>query len=257
LVPSSGYMESVRPFYLSPSTSDNLFVSIAGSGKSILWFVISLLLSPSTRTHLDQSSAIIKHVISLRDAGRASLAYFFFDFRDKEKKQNVRDFLTCLLTQLSAYSEPCCDIIFRLYSTHGKGAQQPTIDALTNCLKEMLKFVAQQPVYIIVDALDECPDGMSEKPAPRERVLSLVEDIALLRLPSLHLCITSRPEVDIKEVLEPLAYCTVSLHDESGQQKDISDYVRKGVHSDRKMRKWREGEKQLVVEELSNKADGM
>jgi hypothetical protein len=54
-----------------------------------------------------------------------------------------------------------------------------------------------------------------------------------------------------------LVYCTVSLHDESGQQEDISEYVRKEVYSDRKMRKWRGAEKQLVIEELSNKADGM
>ena len=205
-----------------------------------------------------KSSAIIKHVISLRDSGNASLAYFFFDFRDKDKKQNVRDLLASLLTQLSAYSDPCCKVIFRLHSIHGKGAQQPSIDTLINCLTEMLKVVAHQPVYVIMDAVDECPDDISEKPTPRERVLSLVEDLARLQLP-LHICVTSRPEVDIKEVLEPLAYCTVSLHDETGQQKDISDYVRNVVYSasDSNMGKWRGDQKDLVVEELSKKADGM
>jgi hypothetical protein len=67
-------------------------------------------------------------------------------------------------------------------------------------------------------------------------VLDLLEDLVELRIPNLHICITSRPEIDIKTVLEPLAYSAVSLHDESGQQKDISDYVRKTVYSDRKMR---------------------
>ena len=122
---------------------------------------------------------------------------------------------------------------------------------------EMLNVVAQHPVYIIVDALDECPEGVSENPTPRERVLSLVEDLADMQLPSLHVCVTSRPEADITDVLEPLACFTVSLHDESGQQKDICDYVRKKVYYDGKMRKWRDGEKKLVVEELTNKADGM
>jgi len=120
----------------------------------------------------------------------------------------------------------------------------------------MLKIVAQQPVYIIVDALDECPD-MTGMPTPRETVLNLVADLVHMQLPSLHVCVTSRPEIDIKDILEPLAYSTVSLHDESGQQKDISNYVSNVVYSDRKMRKWRDGEKKLVVEELSNKADGM
>ena len=191
----------------------------------------------------------------MRDAGLAALAYFYFDFRDKEK-QNLRNFVTSLLTQLSAYSEPCCNIIFRLYSTHGKGAQQPSIRVLINYLKEMLKVAAQQLVYIIVDALDECPD-MSGMPTPRETVLSLMEDLVRMQLPSLHVCVTSRLEIDIKIILEPLAYSAVSLHDESGQQKDIYDYVSNVVYSDRKMRNWRDDDKEVVVEELSEKADGM
>jgi len=191
-----------------------------------------------------------------RDAGQASLAFFYFDFRDKDKKQDFRNFVTSLLVQLSAYSSPCCKIISRIYSTHGKGTQQPSSGALTNCLREMLLVAAQQPIYIIVDALDECPNA-SGMPTPREVVLDLLEDLVRLCIPNLHICVTSRPEIDIKNVLGPLAGSAVSLHDESGQMKDISDYVSNVVYSDRMMRKWRSGEKKLVVEELSKKADGM
>ncbi|SRR6266702_703204 len=191
-----------------------------------------------------------------RDAGQASLAFFYFDFRDKDKKQDFRNFVTSLLVQLSAYSSPCCKIISGIYSTHGKGMQQPSSGALTNCLREMLLVAAQQPIYIIVDALDECPNA-SGMPTPREVVLDLLEDLVRLCIPNLHICVTSRPEIDIKNVLGPLAGSAVSLHDESGQMKDISDYVSNVVYSDRMMRKWRSGEKKLVVEELSKKADGM
>ncbi len=198
---------------------------------------------------------IIKHVISLRDAELASLAYFYFDFRDKDKKQDFRNFITSLLVQLSTYSSPCCQIISRIYSTHGKGRQQPSDDVLKTCLREMLFVAAQQPIYIVVDALDECPD--SGMPTPREDVLNLLKDLVRLRLPNLHICVTSRPEIDIKNVLGPLASSAVSLHDESGQKKDISDYVSNVVYSDNKMRRWRSDEKELVVDELSKKADGM
>jgi len=61
------------------------------------------------------------------------------------------------------------------------------------------------------------------------------------------------PEIDIKEVLEPLAYSAVSLHDESGQKKDIYDYVKTAVYLDRKMQKWRDADKELVVTVLSEK----
>ncbi|KAH8979420.1 hypothetical protein EDB86DRAFT_643179 [Lactarius hatsudake] len=80
-----------------------------GSGKSIL------------------CSAIVQHIMTLCEAGQASMAYFYFDFRDKEK-QNVRNLITSLLCQLSAFSDPCCDIIRRVYSAHGNGMRQPTND---------------------------------------------------------------------------------------------------------------------------------
>ena len=194
--------------------------------------------------------------MSLREAGQASLAYFYFDFRDEEKKQDIRNFLTSLLVQLSAYSTPCCEIIYRIYSTHGKGTQQPSNDALTNCLREMLSVTPQHPIYLIVDALDECPDS-SGMPTPREDVLNLLEDLVRLGLPNLRICVTSRPEIDIKKVLGPLASSAVSLHDESGQKSDISNYVRNVVHSDKKMQSWRSDQRELVIEELSKKVDGM
>ena len=195
--------------------------------------------------------------MSLRNASQASLAYFFFDFRDKEK-QNVRNFLTSLLIQLSAHLEPCRKIVSRLYWEHGKGTQQPSIEALTDCLHEMLYVAAQQPIYLIIDAIDECPN-ISEVAVrtPRARLLDLLEELLERRIPNLHICITSRPEIDIKDVLEPLAYSAVSLHDESGQKKDISDYVETFVNSNRKMRKWLVRDKELVVNMLSEKADGM
>ncbi|KAN0130287.1 hypothetical protein V8E53_011910 [Lactarius tabidus] len=209
-----------------------------GSGKSIL------------------CSAIIKHVMSLRDAGQASLAFFYFDFRDKDKKQDFRNFATSLLVQLSAHSSPCSEIIARIYSTHGKGTQQPSNNALANCLREIILAAAPQPIYIIVDALDECPNA-SGMPTPREVVLDILEGLVRLCIPNLHICLTSRSEIDIKKVLQSLPHSAVSLHDESGQKKDISNYVRRVVYADRKMQSWRDEEKKLVVNELSNRADGM
>ena len=184
------------------------------------------------------------------------MAYFYFDFRDEEKKQDFCNFVKSLLVQLSAYSIPCCKIISRIYASHAKGAQQPSNGVLKATLREMLAAVAEKPIYMIVDALDECPDSFG-MPTPREDVLSLLESLVRLRIRNLRICVTSRPEVDIQNVLEPLAGVSISLHDEYGQQKDISDYVINVVHTDKKMRRWRDDQKDLVVEELSKKADGM
>jgi hypothetical protein len=87
--------------------------------------------------------------------------------------------------------------------------------------------------------------------------LELVEVLVDLRIPNLRICITSRPEADIIPVLEPLAFCSVSLHGKSGQIQDIAEYVELVVHTDREMRRWKATDKQLVIGVLIMKADGM
>ena len=193
----------------------------------------------------------------MRDSGQASIAYFYFDFRDINK-QHWRDLIPSLLTQLSTQSSPCCNILSRLYSDHDDGAQQPNDGALKECLIEMLTVLDPHPTYLIMDALDECPDT-SEVPSPRNRILQLLEELADLRIPNLCICVTSRPEFDIRDVLEPLTSRRVSLHDQSGQKQDIADYVRSVIYSKSEphMRRWRKDDKEFVIETLSERADGM
>ena len=183
------------------------------------------------------------------------MAYFYFDFRDIQK-QKLHNLLPSLLVQLSARSDPCCDILSQLYSAHDRGEQQPSDRAMVECLKEMLILDAQGPTYIILDALDECPKT-SAIPPPRQEVLDFVDDLVGLKLPNLHICVTSRPESDIQAVLNPLTARPVSLHDESGQQEDISNYVVSIVESDRRTRRWRKEDKDLVIKTLTERADGM
>ncbi|KAI9436871.1 hypothetical protein H4582DRAFT_1853862, partial [Lactarius indigo] len=210
-----------------------------GSGKSIL------------------CSAIISNLTTLCDAGSASMAYFYFDFRDVDKKAR-RNLLPSLLVQLSTCSNTFCDIFSRLYETHGSGARQPSDKALTQCLKDMLTLPNEGPVYLVMDALDECPDT-SDVPSAREQVLDLIKDLVSLRLSDLHICVTSRPEADICDALESLTSQTISLQDEGGQKKDIASYVRSVVYSGsgKFMKRWRTEDKEHVIETLSERADGM
>ena len=191
----------------------------------------------------------------MREAGLASIAFFYFDFRDSSK-QDVRGALSSLLTQLSAQSDGCCGVLELLYSAHDSGSKEPSEDALRACLKSMLTLQDQGPIFIILDAIDECPNSAGT-PSPREIVLELVEWLSELRNSLLSICATSRPEADIEAVLLPLASYTVSLHRESGQNEDIVNYIQWFINSDPKARKWREEDKDLVLKKLSEGADGM
>jgi hypothetical protein len=49
----------------------------------------------------------------------------------------------------------------------------------------------------------------------------------------------------------------ISLHDEIGKKEDIIKYIESVVRSDRSMRRWKEEDKRLLVDTLSDKSDGM
>ncbi|KAH9009923.1 hypothetical protein EDB83DRAFT_2451791, partial [Lactarius deliciosus] len=107
---------------------------ISGSGKSVL------------------SSAILRDIKSMSDAGSAFLAYFYFDFKDTTK-QDLRALVSSLLVQLSDQSDTSCDALSSLYSAHKRGSEQPTVASLAQCLKDMLTMIGQVPIYLIIDAL--------------------------------------------------------------------------------------------------------
>jgi hypothetical protein len=221
------------------------------SGSSVLDYIRPRLLMSSL------SSTIIQDIEAMQEAGQASMGYFYFDFGDTSK-QHRHNLLTSLLFQLSARSNPRCDILSRLHAAHDGGARQPTDQKLTTCLKKMLTLPDQRPIYLIIDALDESPDS-SGIPSPREEVLQLITELVELRLSDLHICVTSRPQVDIRTFLGCLTSLPVCLHDQSGQRNDIVDYVTSVVYSnsERIMRGWGKEEKDLVIKTLSKRADGM
>ena len=200
-------------------------------------------------------SAIIQDIEDMHAIGLATMAYYYFDFRDV-KKQDCYGLLSSLLLQLSAESNSCYNILSQLYSGYSRGIRKPTISALKKCMIEMLSLPGLGPIYIVVDALDECPN-FPRRPSAREGVLDLIEELVDLKLSDVHLCVASRPEMDIRMALEPLTPLKISLHDEIGQKEDIIEYIKSVVRSDRSMRKWKEEDKQLVIRALSDKVDGM
>jgi hypothetical protein len=161
-----------------------------------------------------------------------------------------------MLVQLCHQSDSYCGVLSTFYSTHHDGAQSPSDDELVCCINNLLGLPGQAPVYLIVDALDECsnPPLLS---SDRKNVLIFLEDLVDSQLPNLRMCVTSRPEADIKLVLEPLSFHSVSLHDGSGQIEDINNYIKSFVNSNRRTRRWKPEDKQLVIDVLIERADGM
>jgi hypothetical protein len=185
------------------------------------------------------------------------VSYYYFDSKGRSK-HDLRGLLSSILIQLNEQSSPRYDLLSQVYNTHGHGSDPPSEVALAQCLKDMIKLPGQVPIYIIVDALDECPNNI-EMPSPREEVLGFLEDLVGSKHSNLYICLTSRPEQDIKAILDPFSSDShhVCLHEEDGQIEDIKEFVRYTVHNDKKMRRWAAEDKEYVINTLSNRADGM
>jgi hypothetical protein len=203
------------------------------------------------------SSAIIEEIKKVRESKSALISYYYFDYKDTSKR-NIRGMLASILSQLGCSSDSCWNVLSQLYTVCNNGSEQPSNASLVKCLGDMLELPGQLPIFVILDALDECP-VTTETPSAREKVLDFVEELVGSGHSNLFICITSRPEQDIQSVLNPLtsAPLRVSLHEESGQREDINNYLRSFVQTDRAMRRWKEEDKELVINTLSERAGGM
>jgi hypothetical protein len=113
----------------------------------------------------------------------------YFDFRDV-KKQDCYGLLLSLILQLSVESEYCFNILSQLYSDHSRGIEKPDINVLQKCITDMLSLLCQVPTYIIIDAVDKCPNLLGTLSA-REEVVGVIEELVDLKLPNIHLCVAS------------------------------------------------------------------
>jgi hypothetical protein len=193
----------------------------------------------------------------VRDSKPALLAYHYFNYNDTAKN-DLHGLLSSLLMQLSDRSLGCWGVLYRLYTACQDGAEQPSEAALVGCLESMLELPGRASIFIIVDALDECP-GTTGTPSSRQTVLDFVKNLVRCRNPRLHICITSRAEQDIQATLNSLTSGPrrVFLHKEGGQRNDINNYIRSFVHSNEAMRRWRKQDQELVINSLTERAGGM
>jgi len=140
----------------------------------------------------------------MQKSGDALLAMYFYDFRGDLKK-DLRGLLSSMLFQLCDQSNSYYNILSTFHSTHRDGAKSPPDEELIRCLVDLVKLPGLPPVFLIVDGLDESPNTSTQL-FHREQVLSFLDDLVKAQLQNLYLCVTSRPEVDIKAILIPQAF---------------------------------------------------
>ncbi|KAF8466287.1 hypothetical protein JB92DRAFT_2022963 [Gautieria morchelliformis] len=201
---------------------------IPGAGKTILCSTIVEELSH----HCSDSSL--------------AMAFFYFDFNNKDTPPDA--VLRSLIVQLSMQCASTPHALESLFSKNEQGHthQAPSQEDLMSTLKTIIRGF--QAVYIVFDALDECPE--------RSRFLKVLREGHDWKLDTLHLLATSRKEGDIQKALSGLVSHEV-LMDKSLVNGDIRVYVSRRLVDDVEFSMYSAHEKEMVKTTLTQGAHGM
>jgi hypothetical protein len=186
-------------------------VGFSGCGKSILC---------STATQF-----IYRH---RRGNSEIGIGFFYFTFND-ETKQSASDMLRALVLQLSSQlTGDEHDLLLQLGGNCRSAA--PSNQSLMAYLHRIVQSFRE--VYIVLDALDESP-----RDTHRDAVLQTVVDIRSWSVPGLHLMVSSRDEVDIREHLNVTSTERIEMRNGLVDQ-DIALFISQTLRDNRRLQKW-------------------
>ncbi|KAH0534139.1 hypothetical protein FGG08_007265 [Glutinoglossum americanum] len=213
--------------------------------NSLLW-----LHGKGMLTGEDISSTIIDYIqFRCEQEPGSAIAYFYFDFNDTGK-QDARSFVSSILVQLCRQRVDTPDTLQDLYKRCQNGHQRPAMGGLLAALSTTLTVFTH--VYLILDALDECPRTDGE----RGRLLKLISDIRSWSNACVHMLATSRREIDIEEAMEILLVEAPICIEEAAVSDDIRTHINSRLMGVR-FNLWPIKIKEEVESVLSEQAGGM
>lgn len=190
-------------------------------------------------------STIIEDLQESLQGPAEAVVYFFFSFAEPTK-QKYHSFLSSAIYQLYRRS----DLLQPLQSEYEmRNPSRPGVASLEAILSLYIQRFDR--VYLVLDALDECPEGSDV----RRNVLAGVTDMSN-SLPNLRILTTSRPELDIHQHMMSMSMHAVELRIDDICQ-DIALYVDQELQTDVELRRLSEGCKSAIKSTLTTRADGV
>ncbi|KAK4901068.1 hypothetical protein LTR49_027331 [Elasticomyces elasticus] len=175
----------------------------------------------------------------------AGYAIFYFSFSDNQK-QGLVDLLRSLVVQL-AWKGPALSKLQQAYDKPNR-----TVLGLEELEGILLScFQSYEEVFLLIDALDECPqDG-----DVRQTMLECLAHLSR-KAPQVKIFATSRELLDIRQCMarleaEPMTIAARAVDD------DIRKYTTTQLSRDHRLSRLDQQTKALIEETISVKADGM
>ena len=200
--------------------------------------------SQCRRTRVRSSTTIEELSRHCRSRPSFAIAYFYFDFQSKDT--SLRAVLQSLIKQLSLQCSRIPEVLEKLFTQNANGYQPATLEELTSTIMSIIGDF--QEVYVVFDALDECPE--------RDELMILLRKLHDGKLDTLHLLATSRKERDIEDTLKTLVSHEVPM-DESLVDGDIRVHVSKILETAIEFRMCSVEEKDKIKTTLIDGAHGM
>lgn len=177
------------------------------------------------------------------------LAHFYFDFSDIQN-QDCRSLASSLVSQLATSSDACLAYLQRECSS-GRPDQPPTYEKLLVMLSRLLCLSGR--TFIVIDALDECPESERDK-----NLLRFLEHLCALdrEKKDLHFFVTSRPATDIQDYILQFSPHSLSFHDAVQHKAELDHFIAAQL-AEAELHWWSDGLKLKVQRTLSEKSNGM
>jgi len=210
--------------------------------------MVCIYFSTSSNAYGFYSSEIIEETTQYCSAKRNHhFAYFFFSFRETEK-QKASNLPRSILTQLLMQAENVPTALQTFYDKYQHG--EPSERGLLESIQALL---IGPHTYIIIDALDECPNAEEE----RAELCNTLKELNSWGNEKLHVLVTSRKEADLTEALLPIVTQEPIGIQGSAVDTDIRQFVRTRLQTNSKLSKW-PTEIQVEIERtLVKKSGGM
>jgi len=204
---------------------------------------------------MPDSSTIINHLTEIcNEIPTSLLAYFYFDFNDA-KKQSAQNCLALLVAQLCNQVDQIPEGLVDVYENCGRGSSIPKVNDLVSCIALFAKMEEVENIFLVLDALDECPKF--EGDSQRTELLKVLETVNGFDSSNIHLIVTSRQEIDIRDALIPLLSVPALSIQGTPTASDIQIYIRSQLSVEPKLSCWPADVKLEIETALSNGADGM
>ncbi|KAF8465086.1 hypothetical protein BDZ91DRAFT_783428 [Kalaharituber pfeilii] len=170
----------------------------AGVGKSVL------------------ASTLLKEIISKhQDNPSRGICFFFFNFQAADTQKPIQLF-SVLLKQLCRFQKAIPQGLQALFTKCHSNDKPPTLRELQHQFEAVTSLFEE--VFLVIDAFDECSKD------DRKEILNGLTSLFQHCSAKLKLCITSRPEKDIKHAFTSSGFDTIKIEAKKVDQ-DISCFV--------------------------------